>query len=69
MTSQPKTAASRSGYRQKVLGQHFLASRSIRERIISALGPLESMHVLEIGPGRGVLTERLAASAGRLTAI
>ena len=62
-------AASRSGYRQKVLGQHFLASRSVTERIISALGPLESMHVLEIGSGRGVLTERLAAAAGRLTAI
>ncbi|OGG02194.1 MAG: ribosomal RNA small subunit methyltransferase A [Candidatus Glassbacteria bacterium RIFCSPLOWO2_12_FULL_58_11] len=68
--SRPNTpGASRSGYRQKVLGQHFLVSRSVTERIISALGPLEHKHVLEIGAGRGVLTEHLAAAAGRLTAL
>jgi 16S rRNA (adenine1518-N6/adenine1519-N6)-dimethyltransferase len=39
-------------------------------RKIVALAELEpSNHVLEIGPGRGILTEALSRSAGRVTAV
>ena len=36
---------------------------------MEALGPLEGRTVLEIGPGRGALTDRLASRAGRVIAI
>ena len=56
-------------YRRKVLGQHFLKNNSVAGAIIDALGPLDRVHVLEIGAGRGVLTYRLAEEAARLTAL
>ena len=43
---------------KKSLGQHFLKDRGIAERITEALGT-EPQHVLEIGPGTGVLTQFL----------
>ena len=53
----------------KAFGQHFLTDTDYVSKIISAcdLGP-ESV-VIEVGPGRGVLTERLAAQAGRVIAV
>lgn len=47
---------------RKHLGQHFLRDQSILRRIIEAIEPLASDHVLEIGPGLGALTEGLIAS-------
>ena len=58
-----------AGYRRKILGQHFLKSQLIADRIVDALGPLERAHVLEIGPGRGVLSYRLAERAACFTAV
>ncbi|MBI5189229.1 MAG: ribosomal RNA small subunit methyltransferase A [Nitrospirae bacterium] len=54
---------------KKSLGQNFLTDESVCERIVDAadVGPQDS--VLEIGPGHGVLTRRLAACAGHVTAI
>ncbi len=54
---------------RKSLGQHFLNDRRILQRIVDALdiGPAET--VVEIGPGRGSLTELLAARASRLVLI
>lgn len=54
---------------RKGLGQHFLNDRRILGRIADALriGPTDT--VLEIGPGRGALTDVLAERAGRLVAI
>lgn len=60
---------SRTSFRRKVLGQYFLTSDEVRDRIISSLGSLEDKHVLEIGAGRGALTSELAERAGRLTAL
>jgi len=55
--------------RRPKLGQHFLASEGFRQRIVDAL-PLRSDDlVIEIGPGRGAMTELLAARAGRVVAI
>lgn len=43
---------------KKFLGQHFLTDEGIARRIVDSLAP-ESHHVLEIGPGMGVLTKYL----------
>ena len=51
------------------LGQHFLAKGSTLDRIARAACPEREPLVIEIGPGRGALTERLAACAERLIAI
>jgi 16S rRNA (adenine1518-N6/adenine1519-N6)-dimethyltransferase len=51
------------------LGQHFLFDPSILDRIVDALDPTPDDHVIEIGPGRGTLTERLVGRVGRVTAI
>src|ERR1700716_423897 len=54
---------------RKSLGQHFLTDRRILGRIADALHLTGSETVLEIGPGRGALTDILAERAGRLIAI
>jgi 16S rRNA (adenine1518-N6/adenine1519-N6)-dimethyltransferase len=54
---------------RKSLGQHFLSDPSILGRIADALSPGRGDTVIEIGPGRGALTEILAARAGRVKAI
>ncbi|MBI2503332.1 MAG: ribosomal RNA small subunit methyltransferase A [Candidatus Latescibacteria bacterium] len=54
---------------RKRFGQHFLADQTIAERIVALVQPLPGELVLEIGPGRGVLTQRLAARGGRLVAV
>jgi 16S rRNA (adenine1518-N6/adenine1519-N6)-dimethyltransferase len=66
----PKAVAA-SGKREHKpkLGQHFLADDSAALRIIEALGDISQKTVLEIGPGRGVITSPLARRARRLIAI
>jgi 16S rRNA (adenine1518-N6/adenine1519-N6)-dimethyltransferase len=54
---------------RKSLGQHFLTDRRILGRIADALHLEGDETVLEIGPGRGALTDLLADRAGRLIAI
>jgi 16S rRNA (adenine1518-N6/adenine1519-N6)-dimethyltransferase len=51
------------------LGQNFLADRAAAEKIVGALGDIAQALVVEIGPGKGALTELLAERAGRLIAI
>jgi len=51
------------------LGQNFLRDPQATQRIIAALGPIGSRTVVEIGPGRGAITEGLAAKAKHLTTI
>ena len=41
------------------LGQHFLVKGSVLERIAAAACPQRERLVIEIGPGKGALTERL----------
>ncbi len=54
---------------KKSLGQHFLTSAPAIEHIVTAaaLGPGDT--VLEIGPGRGVLTKALLAKGCRVIAV
>jgi 16S rRNA (adenine1518-N6/adenine1519-N6)-dimethyltransferase len=54
---------------RKSLGQHFLNDRRILERIADALEVTGSETVLEIGPGRGSLSDVLAPRAKRLVLI
>lgn len=51
------------------LGQNFLVSATAQAAIVDALGDLSQRTVVEIGPGRGALTGRLAARARRLVAV
>jgi 16S rRNA (adenine1518-N6/adenine1519-N6)-dimethyltransferase len=55
--------------RKPKMGQHFLASEPAALRIVDALGDVSQATVLEIGPGRGALTEMLAQKAQRLIAV
>jgi len=54
---------------KKGLGQNFLVDPAHRERIVAAANLTSDDVVLEIGPGLGVLTELLAAQAGRVIAV
>ncbi|HEX5971010.1 MAG TPA: 16S rRNA (adenine(1518)-N(6)/adenine(1519)-N(6))-dimethyltransferase RsmA [Gemmatimonadaceae bacterium] len=54
---------------RKSLGQHFLTDRRILGRIADALQLEGGETVVEIGPGRGALTDILAERAGRLIAV
>jgi len=51
------------------LGQNFLTDRRAADKIIDALGDTSDKLVVEIGPGKGVLTDLLIQRAGRLIAI
>ena len=55
----------------KKYGQHFLSSPSILEKIAVAANPLDEPAdlIVEIGPGRGALTEHLLKRAKRIVAI
>ena len=75
--SEPAPAASEAGQprmrpssrRRPPVGQNFLADRAAAEKIVAALGEISKTTVLEIGPGRGALTDLLARRAGALVAI
>ena len=50
-------------------GQHFLADRSVVERIVQAIDPRPGEALVEIGPGLGALTVPMLERCGALTAI
>ena len=54
---------------RKSLGQHFLSDSRVVSRIIEAADLSPADTVVEIGPGRGVLTRRLVQEAGRVVAV
>ena len=54
---------------RKRLGQHFLTDSRVLDRIADVLDIGRGDTVIEIGPGRGALTDRLADRAGRLITI
>jgi len=53
----------------KGLGQNLLVNEDIYRRIVEAAALTRDDMVLEIGPGLGMLTRRLAERAGRVAAI
>ncbi|MCY3638518.1 MAG: 16S rRNA (adenine(1518)-N(6)/adenine(1519)-N(6))-dimethyltransferase RsmA [Chloroflexi bacterium] len=54
---------------KKSLAQNFLTDRRIVSRIIAAADIAPNDNVLEIGPGRGILTRPLADRTASLTAV
>ena len=55
---------------RKRFGQHWLKDQSVLDRIVAAADLQQQDRVLEVGPGRGALTERLLASpAGAVHAV
>jgi len=65
----PKGATIEKSLRKPRLGQHFLTSEPAALRIVDALGDVSEATVLEIGPGRGAITDLLARKARRLIAV
>ncbi len=65
----PKVASTRRPKQKPKLGQHFLVSDNAAMRMADALGDVSQSTVLEIGPGRGVITSLLAKRARRLIAV
>jgi 16S rRNA (adenine1518-N6/adenine1519-N6)-dimethyltransferase len=65
----PKVVSTRRPQHKPKLGQHFLADDSFALPIVDALGDVSQHTVLEIGPGRGILTSLLAKRAQRLIAV
>jgi 16S rRNA (adenine1518-N6/adenine1519-N6)-dimethyltransferase len=55
--------------RKPRLGQNFLADVGAAEQIVDALGDVSQSVVVEIGPGKGALTQVLARRAGKLIAV
>ena len=54
---------------KKSLGQHFLADRRYLTPLLEAAALSAADTVLEIGPGRGILTAALAKTAGCVVAV
>ncbi|MDO5585708.1 MAG: 16S rRNA (adenine(1518)-N(6)/adenine(1519)-N(6))-dimethyltransferase RsmA [Clostridia bacterium] len=65
-----KALLNRHGFNfSKTLGQNFLIDKNVLNKIVSASELNENSCVLEIGPGAGTLTRRLAETGARCTAI
>jgi 16S rRNA (adenine1518-N6/adenine1519-N6)-dimethyltransferase len=64
-------SAGRAGapHPRKRFGQHFLHDPAVVARIVAAVAPKPEDHLLEIGPGTGILTEALLAAVPRLDAV
>lgn len=51
------------------LGQHFLNAEWVARDLIAAVAPREGEVIVEVGPGRGALTEKLLATGNTIVAI
>ena len=54
---------------KKSLGQNFLVNKGILDKIIRAAELDKNDTILEIGPGEGILTEKLAEKASKVIAV
>lgn len=54
---------------KRSLGQNFLVDRNIQRKIVEAVGAGPEDEVLEIGPGRGALTDHLEGRVDRLVLV
>jgi 16S rRNA (adenine1518-N6/adenine1519-N6)-dimethyltransferase len=55
--------------KRHALGQHYLHNPRIIAKIIKCISPDENDMVIEIGAGKGALTEQLSEKAGKVIAI
>ncbi|HUQ12286.1 MAG TPA: 16S rRNA (adenine(1518)-N(6)/adenine(1519)-N(6))-dimethyltransferase RsmA [Steroidobacteraceae bacterium] len=56
-------------FARKRFGQHFLHDRSVLDRIAREIAPSPEDALVEIGPGRGALTERLLGTSRSLDVV
>lgn len=56
-------------FAKKSFGQNFLVDRNYIDKIISALDPQPNETIVEIGAGRGALTEKLIESGANIFAV
>lgn len=68
-TTAQEPSANRSPKRKPKLGQNFLIDAGAASKVIDALGDISNRTVIEIGPGRGVLTDLLVTRARRVIGI
>ncbi|MCC6405018.1 MAG: ribosomal RNA small subunit methyltransferase A [Candidatus Yanofskybacteria bacterium] len=54
---------------KRSLGQNFLINEGVLDRIVEAADITPSDTILEVGPGKGALTQRLAKTGARIIAI
>ncbi len=59
----------KNSFAKRSLGQNFLVDESVIGKIISAINLTRDDTVIEIGPGRGALTEKLVESKATVIAI
>lgn len=65
----PKILPQKSMRPNKLLGQHFLVSQSILQKILDAADLQSDDVVIEAGPGLGILTEALAGRVKKVIAV
>ena len=58
-----------SYHAKKRFGQNFLKSENILDKIVTLVNPQKDENIIEIGPGLGALTEKLANSKASITAV
>ena len=51
------------------LGQNFLIDENIAKKIVNSLHPTTEDNIIEVGPGRGILTKYLIPRSKQLIAI
>ncbi len=56
-------------FARKRFGQHFLVDQNVVDQLVSLIAPSTVLPIVEIGPGRGVLTSRLLDSGAMVHAI
>jgi 16S rRNA (adenine1518-N6/adenine1519-N6)-dimethyltransferase len=64
-----KSKVQKTSFAKKSFGQNFLVDRNYISKIISALNPQKGETIIEIGAGRGALTEILIESGANVIAI
>jgi len=65
----PKSKVQKTNFAKKSFGQNFLVDQNYIDKIISALNPQTGETIIEIGAGRGALTEILIESGANVIAI
>jgi 16S rRNA (adenine1518-N6/adenine1519-N6)-dimethyltransferase len=56
-------------YPRRGLGQSFLTYEPVADALVESLRPCPTDTVLEVGPGKGMLTRRLVTLAGKVIAV
>lgn len=64
-----RISTNRPRKRKPRLGQNFLTDHNAARKIVEALGDISQRTVIEIGPGRGALTDLLIRRAKRLIGV